>query len=400
MIYFVYSLILFTVCVFSVTSSQDYLVQTLVNYIPKEIAFFFIGSLTIAYSFINKKVNGARLNSKYLFAFLAFIIFQFVWYFYRPIAMIDVNGGYSFNMTILRPFINIFIGVILIKILAESLVNKEWIKIFTLLVWVGFLLSVYSILQWFGIDWSNGLMEVNYINGVPAKKELMYTFLSHRTLTSSYIALTVPLCLMFKEVKYKIFLVFMIISLSLSDSLVAIVAVILSVLLFFLLSKKFKVVLLIILLSATGLILLNRTHQGFLKDSGRIAMWKQATKDVLHKKPFIGYGPGSFSRKYDVIGNRDGGDMVILFAHNDYIQGLSIGGLPLLAILIAYTISLLYRGISNIAKDYFIMDIALMCCLTSLIIISNGTFLFHYPPLAVLGILYISYIEYRHSIRS
>jgi len=143
----------------------------------------------------------------------------------------------------------------------------------------------------------------------------------------------------------------------------------------------------------SGLILLNETHKDFFGYSGRVEIWKQATIDVLRDKPFIGYGPGTFSRKYD-------NPTIVLFAHNDYIEGLNTGGLPLLAILILYTMSLLYRGISNIAKNYFIMDIALMCCLMSLIVISNGTFLFHYPPLAVLGILYISYIEYRYSTGS
>lgn len=393
MIYFVYSLILLTVCVFSVTSSQSQLLQTLVNYIPKEIAFFFISSLIISYSFINRKVNGARLYNKYLFAFMAFLVFQFVWYFYKPIALIDTYGEYGFKMSIVRPFINIFIGVMLLKVLVESLVNKEWISIFKFLTWIGFLLSVYSILQWFGIDWSNGMIEVNYINDIPENKQLMYTFLSHRTLTAAYIALIAPLCLMFKENKYKLFLLVMAVSLALSDSLVAILAFIVSLALFFLISKKFKIFLIIIFISIAGLFLLNKTHQDFFATSGRVALWKQASIDVLKEKPFIGYGLGSFSRKYD-------NSTIILFAHNDYIQGLSTGGIPLLLILIAYTMSLLYRGISNVAKDYFIMDISLFCCLVSLIIISNGTFLFHYPPLAVLGILYISYIEYRHSTRS
>lgn len=400
MIYFVYSLVLLTVCVFSVTASQDPLVHTLVNYIPKEIAFFFIGSLIIAFSFFNSKVNGTRLQNKYLFAFMAFIVFQFVWYFYKPIFLINVDGGYSFKMNIIRPFINISVGVLLIKVLSESLINKDWIKVFKFLIWVGFLLSLYSVLQWFGIDWSNGILEVNYISDIPERKQLMFTFLSHRTLTAAYIALTIPLCLMFKEVKYKVFIVFMILSLALSDSLVAIIALIISVLMFFLISKKFKTLAIIIILSLSALFLLNKNYTNFFAYSGRLDLWKQATIDVLYNKPFIGYGPGSFSRRYDVVMERGYGSEIRLFAHNDYVQGLSTGGLPLLIILIAYTMNLLYRGLVNIAKDYFIMDIVLFCCLIGIIVVANGTFLFHYPPLAVLGILYISYIEYRYSIRS
>ena len=89
MIYFVYNLIILTVCVFSVTTSQNHLVQTLVNYIPKEVVFSMIGSLTIFYSFINKKTNSLIYNNKFMFAFLVFLAIQFLWYFYKPMLMIN-----------------------------------------------------------------------------------------------------------------------------------------------------------------------------------------------------------------------------------------------------------------------------------------------------------------------
>src|SRR3990167_8159306 len=108
MIYFIYSLILLTTFLFLGTTSESQLVQTLVNYYPKEASFFVIGSLIIAFTFIAKE-SGKRLRNKWLFAFLTFSIFQFFLYLYMPLVGVYKEGKFFINFWTVRPYINIFI---------------------------------------------------------------------------------------------------------------------------------------------------------------------------------------------------------------------------------------------------------------------------------------------------
>lgn len=386
MIYFVYSLILLTTCLFLGTTSKSQLVQTLVNYYPKEAAFFVIGSLTIAFTFMCKE-SGKRLRNKWLFAFLAFSIFQLFFYLWLPIIGIYKDGKFFINFWAIRPYINIFTGIFLIKVLSEHLTNKEWVKVFKLLCWCGFLISVYSILQFFGIDGIGNHFEKNFVNGNPQRKQLMTTFLTHHTLTAAYVAMTAPLCLLFKDFRYKVFLTVMACSLILMDSLVGIVGFLASIFLYLLLTKKFRILVLTVILSIVGLLFLNNQYKNFFSDSGRFPLWKESIVDVLNNKPFHGFGHGSFSEKYNRSGSK------VLFAHNDYVQELNEGGLPGFIILIFWFWSMFCKGLNNIIKEWFILDIVILCSFVCVCIIAFGSFPFHYAPLAVIGILYISYIE-------
>src|SRR3990167_6393531 len=388
MIYFVYNLIILTVCVFSVTTSQNHLVQTLVNYIPKEVVFSMIGSLTIFYSFINKKTNSLIYNNKFMFAFLVFLAIQFLWYFYKPMLMINNEGMYGFNIRIIRPTICLLTGVFLIKVFSETFITKEWINIFNVVCWMSFLLAVYSILQWCGIDWNTNIMTKNFVNQNPQRDQMMFTFLSHHTLTAAYLALSAPLCLMFTQHRYKIFLAVIFISLVFSGSIMALTAFMVSVSLFFILSGNIRFFLLMVLFSLCVVFLLNKVYPEFLFNSGRFEIWRLVITDVFKEKPFIGYGLGEFAYKYN-------NPNVILFAHNEYIETLFFGGIPALVILAGYILNLFYKIITRI-KESFVMDTVIACCFVSLCILSFGTFIFHYPPLAVLGILYMAYIEYKY----
>ena len=386
MIYFIYSLILLTTFLFLGTTSESQLVQTLVNYYPKEASFFVIGSLIIAFTFIAKE-SGKRLRNKWLFAFLTFSIFQFFLYLYMPLVGVYKEGKFFINFWTVRPYINIFTGILLIKVLAEHLTNKDWVKVFKFLCWCGFIISIYSILQFLGIDGIGSHFEKNFINGNPERKQLMTTFLTHHTLTAAYVAMTAPLCLLFKDLRYKVFLGVMACSLILMDSLVGIVGFLVSMFLYLLLTKKFRILMLFIILSTAGLLVLNNQYQNFLSDNGRFGLWKEVTVDVLKNKPFHGFGHGSFSEKYNSPSAK------LLFAHNDYIQELNEGGLPGFIILGFWLWNMLCRGLINVTKQWFILDIVILCSFVCTCVIAFGSFPFHYAPLAVIGILYIAYIE-------
>ena len=399
MIYMIYVLVVLTTCVFVPTISKSQLVQTLCNYFPKEAIFVVLSSLTIFYhSFI--KPTGKRMVNKYVFAFLCLAVFQLFVYLWIPMLDVYKDGKFGINFWAIRSFVNIVIGVFLIKSLAEGLSNKDWIKIFKFLCWCGFFIGLYSIFQFFGIDCMNhigpGHFEYNFINGVFDRKVLMSGFLSNHTLTGAYVALTAPLCLLFKENRYKLFLVVMACSIFLTGSLVAVVSLILSISFYLVLTKKFNILMVFALVSLLVVIFSAYKIPDFFSASGRLGWWKTSTVDVLNNRPFFGFGHGSFSQKYSFPGDKFRPDTELLSAHNDFIQELNEGGLVGLCVIIFVLFNLFLKSLNNLSKEWFIVDVVMVCCLISLCIVSFGCFPFHYPPLAVIGILYIAYIESRN----
>ena len=389
MVYFVYALVLMTLVSFSVTTSSFHLAQTLANYFPKEAAFVCIGSLIIGYSLMNRKTNFIYSN-KYLFWFLCLVIVQFFMNYYIPMFNIDDNGRYPIVLWPIKPTLNIIIGVLLIKVLAEHLTGKDWVKIFKFLCWTGFILSVYALSQWCEIDPIFKNFQKNFVNKGMTRSQLMFTFLSHKTLTAAFIALTAPLCLMFNENKYKVFLGIMVLAVILADSILAMAGLFVALTIYLLIRKNIKTAILVTVIAVLIAGYFGITTKHFFSDNGRMAVWQRSTADVLNNSPLVGFGHGSFQKKYsDTI--------LVLFAHNDYVQELNEGGIVGLLIVSLFIYHLVLKFFYVVFEKFFIVDIVLLCCLCVLLIICFGSFPFHYAPLAVIGILYISYIESRNT---
>src|SRR3990167_9663094 len=135
MVYLVYFLILATILPFTITLSQDPLVQTLTQWVPKEFGFFIGASLIIAMSMFWGKERINTFRNKWFAVFLIYIIGHFSWMFWKPILMIDPDGRYAMNFTVIRPFLNLFFGVLLIKTLVENLSKGDWVNISKFLCW-------------------------------------------------------------------------------------------------------------------------------------------------------------------------------------------------------------------------------------------------------------------------
>lgn len=395
MVYLVYFLILATLLPFGFTTSEDNLIQTLVARVPKELGFFAGASLIIAMSMWNQeKVN--TFNNKWIAAFLVWVVCHFFFLFYLPIININTQGMYIFKTTVVRPFLNMFLGVVLIKVLVESLSHKDWIKICKFLCWTGFLLSVYSILQWFGIDqiFQSENWKLNHSNGVVMRKDFMMTFMSHHVLSSNYIALIAPLCLMFQDFRYKLFFAVMAVSVCMADSLTSFAALGVSVIAYLILCVKWRKLFLVIILMSVLAVFLGGKHQNFFGTNSRESLWKDSISDVAKNAPYTGLGIGSYPKKYKV------GKEMALSAHNEFVQVANEGGLIMVVIVIGYLITLFRRTILLIIAQRFIMTICFFSAVLGLLVISNGSFPFRFAPLATLGILYIAYMESQLSRRT
>lgn len=388
MVYLVYFLILATILPFTITLSQDPLVQTLTQWVPKEFGFFIGASLIIAMSMFWGKERINTFRNKWLAALLIYAVIHFSWIFWKPILSIDIDGRYAIVLSVIRPFLNIFLGIILIKTLVENLSSGDWVKVSKFLCWTGFILAVYSIFQWFGFDQIFGNhWKFRNSNDVVVRKDFMMTFLSNHILSSNYIALLAPLCLMFKEFRYKIFFATMAISVCMADSLTSFVALAISIMVYLVFCARWRVLLLTIILIIVASVYLNGVHKNFFSANSRVVLWKDSITTVLKENPFTGTGIGSYPKTHKL------GNQMALSAHNEFVQSLVEGGIFLIIIIGGYFITLSRRVIWAILDKRFIMTICFFCGFLGLFVISNGSFPFRFAPLATLGILYIANLE-------
>lgn len=344
--------------------------------------------MIIAMSMFCGKERVNTFRNKWLAALLIYAVIHFAWIFWKPVLSIDIDGRYAIVLSVIRPFLNIFLGIILIKTLVENLSSGGWVKVSKFLCWTGFLLAVYSIFQWFGFDQIFGEhWKFKHSNGIVVKRDFMITFLSNNILSSNYIALLAPLCLMFKEFRYKIFFVIMAISICMADSLTSFAALGISTLAYLVFCSKWRVLSLTIILIIMASIYLNGVHKNFFSANARISLWKDSIATVLKENPFTGTGIGSYPKTHKL------GNQMALSAHNEFVQSFAEGGIPLIVIIGGYLITLSRRAIWSILDQRFIMTICFFCGFLGLFVISNGSFPFRFAPLATLGILYISNLE-------
>ena len=403
MVYFVYLLVSITILPFMVTSSQDNFIQTMVARFPKEIGFFIGSSLIFSVSMFLEKTQAVLFNNKWIAVFFVLCTLHFGWLFYKPAFNIYSQWQYSMPVNSIGPlitnlfglmktasyFISILLGILLIKTLFENLSKKDWVNISKFLCWVGFILSIYSMLQWFGIDqiFLSKNWHLNHSNSVVMKKDFMMTFLSHHVLSSNFIALTAPLCLMFKDMRYKIFFIVMAISIFMADSLTSFAALAISSFAYLLFTTQFRKLILICVLFIVLSMFLGQKHPYFFSTNSRGSLWKESITDTIKNVPWTGFGIGSFPKKYKI------GKEVVLNAHNEFVEVFNEGGFLMLIIVCGYLITLSRRSIIAIFDQRNIMTICFFCGFLGLFVISNGSFPFRFAPLATLGILYIAGLE-------
>lgn len=356
----------------------------------KECVYVLLGFTVIALSWILNDKKFRVFKNRWLGALLIFSIFSFGWYFYRPILFQNVDGKVLWNIWNFRPTLNIILALLLIQVLVEYTDNfKRWVIVAKILCWMGFLMSVYAILQWLGLDQVfRQRWEWEHVNNVVLRKTYMVTFFTNRILTANYISIVSPLFLMFKELRYKLMYLSVFLALIMSESTVSIIAFILGLIVYLLLSKKFKLLIGTVILSIGLVISLMQIYPNFLSLSGRMPLWEKSIQYILNQgSEFFGLGLG----KYPLLFNL--GAKVAFSAHNEVIQMFCEGGIVLLIIFLGYFFTLFRRVIYKVFTDNNMLLIGYTAAIVAYIITCLGIFPMRIAPLALIGILYISSLE-------
>ena len=360
-------------------------------FVPKEAAFFVIGIIYIFSSYIVDNRKNFRFKNKWIFAAAVYTLIMFFFSFYAPIVF--NNGlGYELHVWNLRPTLNFIVGVLLIQTLVENTDSfKRWIDLSRIMAWMGFLVSCYSIIQWIGIDPFINLSKYRYIfrNSIFEQNIMMIGFLGNKMLTSNYIAVLSPMCLLFKELRYKIFYIVMFLAIILTDTTVSFFVFVTGFLMFLLISGRVKDFIFYIFSGGVILGLICAIYSNFLSTTGRFSLWVEIIKDWAgNGRSFFGSGLGGFAAS----GFSSGGKKV-LQAHNEFLQIPYDGGIPILVIFIGFLSYLFYRLFLVYKQERTALFTVYTSAFIGYLILCFGSFPLRIAPLALIGIIYIACLE-------
>lgn len=352
-------------------------------WIPKNAVFLIMGFILLAYNFISKQDRIITFKNRWIGLILIYTMLSFGWYFYRPLVMAKEGQKVLWNIWNFLPSLNVILAVFLIKDLTEYTDElSRWVLIAKVLCWVCFGFSCYAILQFFGIDQIYS-KEMKWI--INTKSSHMVTFMGNSMHSANFIAMLAPLCLMFKDLKFKLIYVMAFIALVLSASAISMAAFLAGFLIYLVWMRKYRISLLIILLLFALSCLVYSYRPDYFSFSGRFNLWELTIKDWL-QRPFTGWGIGSFEVRKII----DKTSSLALAAENDYLQILHDGGIFLLVLVLGYLFNLIKRII--MAKDSMLI-MGYSVSLASFLILGAGSFIIWLSPLALTGIIYISALE-------
>lgn len=355
---------------------------------PKEMIFFIGGMSLLSLPHILQKRKYDIFSNRYIGLILLYIIISFGWYFYMPM----LRGiPVKWNLWNYLPTINTILTIFLIQSLIEHTDNlKRWLDLSKFLCWFGFILSVYAIIQFCGLD---QIFDFNFNWTFPATPHVtdrfvfwrMITFFGNPKETATFLIIISPLCLMFKDFKYKVFYSTIILAIILTQNHWAFIYLGVSIILYLLFTKKFRLSLIFFILLFIGGIFLSFKYPRILNSlTEKFGLWKEIWLEGC-KKFFTGFGLGSFSIKNFSIGQYH-----VKNAMFDLLQIFHDGGIILAGLVIAYLLNLAKRVFfakkNMLLMGYSISFITFLC-------FSVGAWVTYFAPCALLGILNISAIE-------
>lgn len=221
------------------------------------------------------------LKSVWIPAFLLFL----VWNIYKAPVLGDWNFGPLFKV---MSYFFLFLGVS----------NVEWDQkcvdsIFKTVMWCGFGMAVYMILQKFGMDQIFSA-KPEAINGVvingSTKNAEMGGFVGHPTLAAPFVVMGIPFAIYFKSYILAIIMSICVILSGSSFAILGLAAV------FVLMIRKWPVSIGVL---AIGLIALYFNHE-LLNGNGRFEVWKLVLEDIRNGKILLtGAGIGAFKTVFN-----------------------------------------------------------------------------------------------------
>jgi O-antigen ligase len=316
------------------------------------------------------------LKNKWLLILMGYLLIN-IWLCPKPIFMYgNIQAG---AFWLWQPLAQLLIFFLMFATITSiEFDDKQKNTILKVMSWVGLVMAIYVILQFFRIDQFYKLANTNEALGTPSNR--LGGTLGHPTLVSPFIAMLIPICLYLK--KYW-FAGIMVIAVLLTKSQIAI-GVLVVTLIFFCALKNRKTAIRISILSLIFLFLFitayfqNPKIKSLVGDSGRFAQWQQILKDVkapvvkgLEKTyPFTGLGIGSFKYIYHVKNNNTFNQ-----AHNEYLEILYNTGI--------IGLFLFLMALWTILKGEYFKDRYRKYLLTSFVCIAvcaGGTFVWQLGP--------------------
>lgn len=287
-------------------------------------------------------------------------------------------------------FLLMLIAVASIEFTKENVRN-----ILTVMLWVGFIMSIYAIVQFLNIDQLAG-KHPDVIGHEPMQWRVGGT-MGQPTIVAPFIAMLIPIALYLKR---KVKAVVMGVTVCLSFSQVAIGAMVIS-LLFFIATKGKRC---LVLASAVFIICSLVLGIGYFKSpkirsftsgTGRYTHWKQIAKDVnnplnesiKNKYPWTGLAPGSFKYTYHLRHNNNWHQ-----AHNDYLELAYNNGL---IGLIFFLLAIFYMFKQNLSRNMSRLQRGLLSSFVCIGIAAGGTFIYQmgahaYYLMVICGLLHNS----------
>lgn len=264
------------------------------------------------------------------------------------LGFLPLSIAYGFQVS-LKPYIEIFLYVMMFGALSQE--NAE--KSLDLILWAGFIMSIYGLLQWLGFEQFYIHNFANHGAQQTPSKEVV-GFLLNPTYFGAYIAMLIPLTIRQKK-WYMTATMLVCVLATKSDMAIGSMIGSLLCLPFLVNARRFAIGCCLALVLFGGLCF--GVSQGAVKinDSGRFHQWtkivahtfkgqrvyhKPTQKETYKKYNLFGFGGGSFKNMYPLKLT----NINFKRAHNDYLQAYWEFGIVITVLFILFIIQCVLRG--------------------------------------------------------
>ena len=301
--------------------------------------------------------------------------------YFSPKPEITLQGMDVSNFWVWKPMFYISVFFLMLVTVSSLELNKGDGKlILNMMVWSGFIMALYCIVQSLNIDQFfvlNSKLEATY--HVP--KNTIGGTLGHPTIVSPFIAMIIPIAFYLKK---RVKALFMLTAVCLTCSQIAIGAMLASLAFYIATMGRRRLISGCIALILASLILgvgyfKSPRIKTFVSDSGRFGVWEQIITDIKspinkegNRYGLTGFGPGSFRYIFPLKHNS-----AMHQAHNDFLElvyntGIIGLGLFLWAIFYIFQTNFSFRRIWEGKADRYRM--ALLSSFGCILLCSVGTF--------------------------
>ncbi len=320
---------------------------------------------------------------------------------FAPAPFIDLVGINVMGFWAWQPFAKIIIFALLFSVISShEFTTKDIHRVLNVMVWCGFLTSLYELTQFFYSDQF-------FIQCADGNWGRIAGFIGNPTLTAPFVAMLIPIALYLK--KYPMAAI-MFVGAVIPDSQMAWVALVAGLSVYYALKGPkwfiFSVLswifffFFVIAFFHHGQHLNNKYLRSLFEDHERLMQWKQIFKDwtgplaadkgVMNNFSLTGRGLGSFRYVYHIQHANIGAPNRFFQAHNDYLEcGYAIGfigvGLFIGAICHMIKRNVSMQAVLTIGESRY--NRALIASMATIAVNAFGTFVWQIGTLAMYSVI-------------